>query len=41
MKDDSAIHPGEHLREELAALDMSAADLRGNSQCLRTGLPNC
>ena len=27
MKDDSAIHPGEHLREELAALDMSAADL--------------
>ena len=29
----TVIHPGEHLAEELEALDMSAAELRESSAC--------
>ena len=29
----TAIHPGEHLAEELEALDMSAAELAQRSTC--------
>jgi hypothetical protein len=34
-----AIHPGEHLAEELGELEMSAAELRGNWASQPTGSP--
>jgi plasmid maintenance system antidote protein VapI len=33
----TAIHPGEHLTEELKALDMSAAELADSSTCRQIG----
>ena len=31
----TALHPGEHLAEELKALDMSAAEARGQTERFR------